>query len=526
MLAGDVDLAVELVQACAQAGAWGVKLQALQPDAIASKLATPYWHTTRHADTQAESFAKAGTLDYADPGWARIFEAADKARVVPFATPFDEAAVDMLEALGAPCYKIASGDITNLSLLRRVAATARPVILSTGAATVEEVTEALAQLGSCFVVLLACTLTYPTPPEAARLGKVTALRDLWRAGFWGGQVIGVGYSDHTLGTWSAGYAVAAGAAMLEKHVTIPPGWTIGADRAVPDDDMAITPIALRTYCEAAAGAAGWLGLADLSADPSEDAARTGARRSLFFARNMRAGERIEADDLVALRPLVDGAYPANERAAVLGTVTNEPAKAANRWWRPHWRERVEHDRDEGRLRRPGGDGRRRLASAASAEPSPGRHRRHPRLRRSEWPLPADLRPAIDEDDHRRTPPVASATPARRRRSPRDVGGRHRRRSDTHPHRRQSGQRPRRLRPSSPGRAAHRTGAAGRRPRRHVFEADDVESLMRDIERDEATGFGGAGSEPDAPDEFGTFDDSDVETQHECPKCRYEWSGKA
>lgn len=319
--AGDLNLGTKLVRQCAAAGAWGVKFQFLQPDTIASAQAEPYWDTTRHAGTQAEAFTLAGAVPYDDKRWAQLFYAARVANVEPFATPFDLQAVEALYDLGAKLYKIASGDITNVPLLEAVRTTGRPVILSTGAATDGEVSLALDVLAPSPVALLACTLSYPTVDVAARFGKIAHLRDCLLTEHYR-NVVGVGYSDHTLGTWAAGPAVHSGAEMLEKHVA-PALEDRGLGRACADDDMALDPGQLKWYVDTARQAMVHRGEVSLKADGSERAAHNGARRSLFAAQDIAAGTMVQPADVVALRPLLSGGIPAESYRHVVGRLVHE-----------------------------------------------------------------------------------------------------------------------------------------------------------------------------------------------------------
>lgn len=321
--AGDLRLGVKLIRECAAVGAWGVKFQFLQPDQIASQYAEPYWATTRHADSQAESFRLAGIVPYDDERWARLFHEARQAGLVPFATPFDLQAVEALYDLGVTLYKIASGDITNIPLLEAVRTTKRPVVLSTGAATDDEIDAALEVLAPSPVVLLACTLSYPTADVAARFGKIAHLRDRLRdQRSLRDQVVGVGYSDHTLGTWAAGPAVHNGAEMLEKHVA-PSIEDRGLGRACADDDMALTPGQLRWYVDTGRQAVAHRGEVSMVADSSERDAHNGARRSLFAARTIEPGTMVQPADVVALRPLLTEGAPAERYRHVVGRLAHE-----------------------------------------------------------------------------------------------------------------------------------------------------------------------------------------------------------
>lgn len=327
---GNLETGVRLVQQCADAGAWGVKFQFLQPERIASNRAMPYWQTTRHANTQAEAFELAGAPDYHDPRWAELFAAAREANAVPFATPFDVDAVEALADLGVDLYKVASGDITNVELLEAVRSTGKPVVLSTGAADDDDVNMALSLLHPVPVVLLACTLSYPTADVAARFGKIAHLEGYELGNYPDGFVgsVATGYSDHTLGIWAADPAVHSGALMLEKHVTVEPA-DRGLDRFCADDDMALTPTQLRHYVERARTAMVQRGEVALTLDESERAAHVGARRSLFATRDLPAGHKLVSADVTSLRPQVLGAIGAEHYRDAIGRELREGLAAGD-----------------------------------------------------------------------------------------------------------------------------------------------------------------------------------------------------
>jgi sialic acid synthase SpsE len=235
------------------------------------------------------------------------------------ATPFDLEAVDVMARSGMRWCKIASGDITNQPLVQ-AAGKAFPngVILSTGAATGEEINEAIDWIGTPWAVL-ACTLAYPTDDADAELRRIPEVRRLLARRAPGAQV---GYSDHTHSSATAGFAVAAGASVLEKHFTLD-----RSDGSVPDNAFAVDPGAMTAYVEAADGAARLLGAGELHPIAAELPARTGARRTICAARDLPAGHRINAEDLVMLRPAIAGAFVPKDAHHVTGATTVRPIGA-------------------------------------------------------------------------------------------------------------------------------------------------------------------------------------------------------
>src|SRR5689334_16581958 len=212
-----LDMALQIVEAAAKAGAHALKLQTYTADTMTLDLA------------EGEFFIKdpnslwAGTSLYAlyekaHTPWewhAPIFARARELGLLAFSTPFDDSAVDFLENLAVPCYKIASFENTDLPLIRKVAATGKPMIISTGMASVadlDETVSAARAAGCSDIVLLKCTSTYPATPEHTNIRTIPHLRELFRTE--------VGLSDHTMGMGVSVAAVALGATVIEKHFTL------------------------------------------------------------------------------------------------------------------------------------------------------------------------------------------------------------------------------------------------------------------------------------------------------------------
>lgn len=287
---GSLDVA--MTQACVakDAGCTFVKWQSFRPDRLVSRTAGRYW--SEHlggAATQLETFEANGML--ADSDWRILGDYCHTLGVGFMSSPFDLEAVDLLVDAEVNAIKIASGEITHRQLLERVAETGLPVVLSTGASTVEEINQATAWLGNGRdLTLLACSLAYPTADEDAQLGRIQALQ-------WGLRLpFRVGYSDHTTRTDTALAAVCAGATLLEKHCTL------NENGSVPDDKMALTPGRLRQYVTYAQLGERMRGSGALQPTEAEVAARAGARRSLHAATDIPAGKALQVDDFVCLRP--------------------------------------------------------------------------------------------------------------------------------------------------------------------------------------------------------------------------------
>jgi N-acetylneuraminate synthase len=233
-----------------------------------------------------------------------IFVRARELGLVPFSSPFDDTAVDLLESLGAPAYKIASLEIGDIPLLRRVARTGKPVILSTGAATAADVDLAVRTIraeGNDQIAVLGCTSSYPASPADTSLRALPILRDTWN--------VVTGLSDHTMGVGVAVAAVAFGASILEKHVTL-----ARADGGV-DSAFSLEPAELRTLVVESERA--WQALGPARIGPAESEAESQRfRRSLFVVTDVRAGDRVTSDNVRSIRP--SGGLPPVDLDRVLG----------------------------------------------------------------------------------------------------------------------------------------------------------------------------------------------------------------
>jgi sialic acid synthase SpsE len=285
-----VERAVEMARRAAEAGAWGVKYQLYKADTLTVPTSPKYWTDEAGTASQYESFEMSGKLEYSD--YAKVAEACRDLGIVFFATPFDLDAVATLESLGAPIYKIASGDLTYKGLIEAVAATGKPVMLSTGAAEADEIEQAIAWsgLGSDKLVLLVCTLSYPTSDEDGHFARIESFRERFAP-----YLIGV--SDHTLGPEGAWMTAALGGVCIEKHYTL--------DRTlpdIPDHKISVEPDELAdmvAWCDRAAVMRGepWIGVRE-----TEKPARANARRSVVLEGDVAAGAELARADLGCKRP--------------------------------------------------------------------------------------------------------------------------------------------------------------------------------------------------------------------------------
>ena len=289
---GDLGRALAIVDAVAESGAQAIKLQTYTADTITIDHDGPAFRVSSGHELWGGKNLH-DLYDEAHTPWewhAPIFARAREKGLVPFSSPFDGTAVDLLEDLGVQLYKIASLEIGDIALLRRVARTGKPVVISTGAATVTDVDTAVRTIraeGNDQVVVLACTSSYPASPSESNLRSIPVIRDTF-------DVV-VGLSDHTPGIGAAVAAVALGACLVEKHVTL-----ARADGGV-DAEFSLEPAelaALATETER-----GWQALGEVKLDPTVGEAESRRlRRSLYVVADVRAGDVVTAENVRSIRP--------------------------------------------------------------------------------------------------------------------------------------------------------------------------------------------------------------------------------
>jgi N-acetylneuraminate synthase/N,N'-diacetyllegionaminate synthase len=310
---GDPALARRLVDAAAECGADAVKFQTFTVDSLLTRgapKASYQVETTGAGESQREMLARLAL----GPGeLALLRDRSAKRGLVFFSAPFDEKSADALEALGVPLFKIPSGEITNLPLLRHVAAKGRPIIVSTGMANLEEVEQAVATIraaGDPPLAVLHCLSAYPAPPGEINLRAMDTLAARFGCP--------VGFSDHTLGFEIAVAAAARGADIIEKHLTI------DTALAGPDHRASLDPPAFAAMVRAIRNVESALGDGVKRPMPSEADTRRVARKSLVAAHALGAGRRLTAGDVVVKRPGT-GIPPAELPRALGRKVTRDVA---------------------------------------------------------------------------------------------------------------------------------------------------------------------------------------------------------
>jgi len=287
---GSLDRAFETIDAAVAAGADAIKLQTYTAD-------------TMTIDCDEEDFLiKGGLWDgyklYDLYKWAEtpfewhkaMFDYARSKGITVFSTPFDESAVDLLEELNTPAYKVASFELTDLPLIRYIAKTGKPIIMSTGMASEEDISDAVnavREVGCSDLVLLHCISSYPAPMDQANLQQMNELKRIY-------DII-PGLSDHTLGTTVSIAAVAMGAKVIEKH------FTLSRNDKGPDSEFSIEPQELKMLCESAKDC--WLARGNIGFERQE--AEKGSlvfRRSIYFINDLPAGATVTEEDIRRIRP--------------------------------------------------------------------------------------------------------------------------------------------------------------------------------------------------------------------------------
>ncbi len=316
-----LERALQIVEAAARSGAHALKLQTYTPDTMTLDLDEREFHIGDPASPWAGSSLYRLYADAHTPwAWHRpIFDRARELGLEVFSTPFDETSVEFLEELNPPCYKIASFENTDLPLIRRVAATGKPLIVSTGMASLAELDETVRcarEAGAGGIILLKCTSTYPATPINSNLLTLPHLRDLFDCE--------VGLSDHTLGIGAPVASVALGATVIEKHFTLHRA-DGGVDSAFSMEPEEMAQLVAETE-------RAWLALGAISYGPTEsEKASLQFRRSLYIVRDLKAGEILTRDNVRAIRPGLG--MPPKYLARVIGKTVNADVRrgTALRW---------------------------------------------------------------------------------------------------------------------------------------------------------------------------------------------------
>ncbi len=310
---GNIGTAFKLIEAAKKAGADAVKLQTYRPDTITLncdeddfRIHGGLWDGRTLYDLYQEA--------HMPWEWhAPLFAHARKLGITIFSSPFDNTAVDLLEDLNAPAYKIASFEAVDPALIKYVASTGKPMIISTGMADAEEIQEAIdaAREGGCNeLAILHCVSGYPAPAEDYNLRTIPDM--ILRFG------LVTGLSDHTLDNTTAITSVAMGAAIIEKH------FTLDRSGGGPDDSFSLEPAELAALCKDSKTAWAALGRVDYGRKSSE-AGNIKFRRSLYFVKDLVAGEVVDANAIRSVRP--GHGLPPKLAEKVIGKIVTANVKA-------------------------------------------------------------------------------------------------------------------------------------------------------------------------------------------------------
>ncbi|MEV4344260.1 pseudaminic acid synthase [Actinoplanes sp. NPDC049596] len=318
---GSLDRALALVDTAADNGADAIKIQTYTADTMTVDVKHPRFQISKGHELWSEAYLY-DLYERAHTPWdwhQPIFERARERGLTPFSSPFDRTAIELLEKLDAPMYKIASSEITDLPLIRMAASTGKPIIISTGMASVKEIAaavEAAQGAGATDVTVLSCTASYPAPPQYTNLRRIPVLAQMLE--------VPIGLSDHTLGIGVPIAAVSFGACLIEKHITL------DREDGGVDSAFSLEPAelkALRIESERA-----WEALGTTHIGPTE-AEKEGLRfrRSLYVVTDVKAGDPVTEENVRSIRP-TGGLEPDAIRTVIGRTFNQDAAKGTPLTW--------------------------------------------------------------------------------------------------------------------------------------------------------------------------------------------------
>ena len=318
---GSLDRALQIVDAAAAAGAHALKLQTYTADTITIDVDTPAFRIS--SDHELWQSARLYDLyEDAHTPWdwhAPLFDRARGHGMLAFSSPFDPTAVDFLDALGVPAFKIASSEVVDLPLIAKAASTGKPLIISTGMATIGEIDAAVQtarNAGAGGIVVLACTTDYPADPADANLRRIPLLRETF-------DVV-VGLSDHTEGVGVALASVALGASVIEKHLTM------ARDDGSVDSAFSLEPSELALLVTESKRA--WQGLGDARVGPTPNEAEgLRFRRSLYVVADVAAGDVVSPNNVRSIRP-AGGLSPAMTDEVMGRTFSRDAVRGTPLTW--------------------------------------------------------------------------------------------------------------------------------------------------------------------------------------------------
>ena len=289
---GKLERAIELIDKAADAGADAVKFQTYRADKLVTKTAPRFWdYHEDEGKTQHEAYSELDKFDWKH--YPRLLKECEKRGLEFLSTPFDFEAADYLDEIGMPAFKVASSDLTYLPYLKHIARKGKPILLSTGASTLGEIEEAVNAImgeGNDQIVVMQCTLKYPTRPEDANLRIIETYKRLW-------PELEVGLSDHTLGTTAPALAVSLGAKVVEKHYTLDHDLKGNADHWLSVDPEQLEDMVIRIRETEL-----MMGTGKKRVFGCEAETRKYDKRSIVSNKDIFRGQVIKRDDLICKRP--------------------------------------------------------------------------------------------------------------------------------------------------------------------------------------------------------------------------------
>ncbi|KGE18055.1 pseudaminic acid synthase [Paenibacillus wynnii] len=286
-----LDRALDIVKAAAKAGAHAFKIQTYTPETMTLNIQTGDFRIESNGLWKGKSLFELYKEAYTPWEWHQtIFDCCRELGMIPFSTPFDETSLEFLETLDVPCYKIASFENNDIPLLRKVASKGKPMIISTGMASlgeIENVVKTITEAGCYDFILLKCTSSYPASPGNSNLNTIPYLRDIFDCQ--------VGLSDHTLGIGAAVASVALGSTVIEKH------FTLNRDEGGVDSAFSLEPEEFASLVKETDAA--WKSLGGVSIGPTKEEKNSlQFRRSIYISKDIKAGEEMTMENLRIIRP--------------------------------------------------------------------------------------------------------------------------------------------------------------------------------------------------------------------------------
>lgn len=286
-----LDRALGIVKAAARAGAHAFKIQTYTPETMTLNIQHGDFRIESNGLWKGKSLFELYHEAYTPWEWHQtIFDCCKELGMIPFSTPFDETSLEFLETLDVACYKIASFENNDIPLLRKVASKGKPMIVSTGMASlgeIENVVKTISDAGCDELILLKCTSSYPASPESSNLNTIPYLRALFDCQ--------VGVSDHTLGIGAAVASVALGSTVIEKH------FTLNRDEGGVDSAFSLEPDEFASLVKETDAA--WKSLGGVSIGPTKEEEHSlQFRRSIYVSKDIKAGEVLTTKNLSVIRP--------------------------------------------------------------------------------------------------------------------------------------------------------------------------------------------------------------------------------